>query len=273
MSATDTFSAVIADDEPLLVDALERLLATVWPELRILAKVHNGIEAINAIHACTPDIVFLDIQMPGADGIEVAQTIAEDWQDPANDKPVPLVVFATAFDDYAIRAFESAAIDYLLKPVKQTRLEQTVLRLKGRLPQRDVAAIDTLASQLQQLINAEKTGNESTECPPRLQVVKASSGNQVRIIPVEDVILFESADKYVSVYTEQGESLIREPLKNLLPQLDPERFVQIHRGAIVNMAKVAVAHRDDTGKVTLELKGTDKQAAVSRVYRHLFQPM
>jgi len=243
------FTAIIADDEPLLVESLQRELKKSWPELAVVATAHNGADASRLVFEHTPDVVFLDIQMPGATGLDVAQRIAEEWPEGANCKATPLIVFATAFDHYAIEAFDSAAVDYLIKPVKQQRLALTVQRLQGRLGEENKPATDALALQLQQLLAMENQRSMSVNTAPRLSVIRASTGDQIRVIPIEDVILFESADKYVSVYTIEGESLIREPLKKLLPQLD------------------------ETGKVTLNLKGIDKQTVVSRVFRHLFQPM
>lgn len=273
MSTERPPTAIIADDEPLLVESLQRELQQAWPELQITSTANNGTDAIKTVFEHKPDIVFLDIQMPGASGVEVAQAIAEDWPNSADGHGLPLIVFVTAFNDYATDAFEAAAIDYLVKPVKQPRLILTVQRLQKQLHINNASTTDELAGQLHQLLMREKQQNELTIKAPQLQVVRASSGNQVRIIPISDVILFESADKYVTVYTAQGESLIREPLKKLLPQLDPDKFEQIHRGAIVNMAMIKSATRDETGKITLQLNNIDKEAVVSRVYRHLFQPM
>jgi len=273
MTASNTITAIIADDEPLLRESLQRELSQAWPELHIVATASNGQEAIELVLAHKPNIVFLDIQMPGATGLEVAQTIAEDWPEDSPSRHAPLVVFATAFDHYAVEAFESAAADYLVKPVTQKRLLTAVQRLKKRLNAENTPNADDLAKQLSRLINQDREPTRETITPPLLQRIQAGSGDQIRIIPIDDVILFESADKYISVHTVQGESLIREPLKKLLPQLDPNKFEQIHRGAIVNMTKIKSAHRDETGKVTLSLNGIEKQAVVSRVFRHLFQAM
>ncbi|MEM9603211.1 MAG: LytTR family DNA-binding domain-containing protein [Pseudomonadota bacterium] len=263
------YTAIIADDEPLLLDALRVELATAWPALQVVAAESSGEAARNAIFRHKPTVAFLDINMPGASGIEIAQSIVEDWPD-RDSTPAPLVVFTTAFDQYAVAAFEAAACDYLLKPVTAARLTETVRRLRERvrITSRDDTALTT---QLQQLLHAVPRAD--TPQQTRLQIIRASSGSTVRVIPVEDVILFESADKYVTVHTADGEALIREPLKSLLPQLDPDRFQQIHRSAIVNLLAIRSATRDDSGKVTLQLDGCDKQPSVSRVYRHLFQAM
>ncbi len=270
-------TAVIADDEPILADSLARELGKAWPELVIVATAANGLEAIEAINQYKPDVVFLDIRMPGATGIEVAETIAEDWSDHAPEDPQasapPLIVFVTAFDDYAIQAFSASAIDYLLKPVKTARLAQTIERLQKRLTQPQATDINQLGEQIRTLLHAEATQPSATNNMPELKVIRASVGDVVRMIPIDEVLLFESADKYITVYTQEGESLIREPLRKLLSQLDQSQFAQIHRGAIVNMKGVEAAVRDDSGKVTLRLKGHDKQPTVSRLYRHLFQAM
>lgn len=272
-SASGSITAVIADDEPLLAESLARDLLLAWPELSIVATSANGTEAISSIKKFKPDIAFLDIRMPGATGIEVAEAIAEDWPDDPEDKAPPLVVFVTAYDDYALQAFATAAIDYLLKPVKTARLAQTIERLKQRLIQPETASVNQLGEQIKLLLATETERTHATGKPPELHVIRASIGDVVRMIPVDEVVLFESADKYVSVYTPEYEALIREPLRKLLPQLDQSRFAQIHRGAIVNLNRVEAAVRDESGKVTLRLKGHDKQPVVSRLYRHLFQAM
>ncbi|MEM7376460.1 MAG: LytTR family DNA-binding domain-containing protein [Pseudomonadota bacterium] len=263
------YTAVIADDEPLLLDTLRRELAAAWPDLRVVAAESNGLSALDAIFQHKPTVAFLDINMPGANGIEIAQAIVEDWPD-GDSTPAPLVVFTTAFDQYAVAAFDAAACDYLLKPLTTARLAQTVTRLRARV---HTASVDdaALTTQLQHLLHA--VPHADSAAPARLQIIRASTGSRVRVIPVDEVILFESADKYVTVHTAEGEALIREPLKSLLPQLDPHRFQQIHRSAIVNLHAVRSATRDDTGKVTLQLDACDRQPTVSRVYRHLFQAM
>ncbi len=259
-------NAIVADDEPLLLESLIRELAQAWPELTIAATAGNGQRALNEITRHTPDIAFLDIRMPGLSGIEVAQSIAEDWS--TEGKAPPLIVFVTAFDDYAIEAFNTAAVDYLLKPVKADRLAETVARLKQQL-QKTAAPIDELGAQIRQLLAAESSMDNTAQ----LRAIRASVRDVVKMIPIDEVILFESSDKYVTVYTETEEALIREPLRKLLPQLDQNRFAQIHRGAIVNLDCVAAAVRDDTGKITLRLRGHSKEPVVSRIYRHLFQAM
>jgi len=270
----DVLTAVIADDEPLLREALARELAALWPALSIVATATNGIAAIELIEQHKPDIVFLDIRMPGASGIEVAESIADDWPAGNGEKAPPLIVFVTAYDDYAIDAFKTAAIDYLLKPVTTERLQTTVDRLHHRLQSTEANDVKQPGSQIRQLIEAGHSNSKvtSTDQNP-LRIIRASVGDMVRMIRIDDVILFESADKYVTVYTAKYEALIRESLRSLLPQLDNNRFAQIHRGAIVNLDQVEAAIKDDAGKLTLRLNGLDNTPAVSRVYRHLFQAM
>jgi len=267
-------TAIIADDESLLSQALARELAKLWPALSIVKIVSNGLSAIDAIMLHQPDIVFLDIQMPGASGIDVAETIADEWPDDVAVKQPPLIVFVTAFDDYAVDAFKAAAIDYLLKPVNSSRLKTTVTRLQQLLQSSTSQDIEKLGTQIRQLLAAEqsqKKPEEDKENP--LRIIRAGVGDIVRMIPVDDVILFESADKYVSVHTQNHEALIRESLRNLLPKLNKNQFAQIHRGAIVNLSRVEAAVKDDTGKLTLRLQGIETTPVVSRVYRHLFHAM
>jgi DNA-binding LytR/AlgR family response regulator len=252
-------TAIIAEDEPLLATTLRNTLETAWPDLQVLATAANGTEAVQMIDNLRPDIAFLDIQMPGLTGIEVAHAIAEDWE---------------ATSEYAIDAFESGGVDYVLKPVTDKRLGKTVERLQRTLGQRNPPGIQTLTDQLQHLLaNAEPGRSSQDEKTPYLKVIRASVGDEVRMIPTEDIVLLESADKYVLVCTSEHETVIREPLKRLREQLDPNNFIQIHRGAIVNLRHVEAAVRDESGKLLLRLRGLDRQPVVSRVYRHLFQAM
>jgi len=263
-------TAVIADDEPLLNDALQRALQNLWPELSIVATAANGPSAINSIMHHQPDIAFLDIQMPGANGLEVAETIADEWPEGLGIRPPPLIVFVTAHDEYAVDAFKAAAIDYVLKPINSDRLKTTVTRLSERLQSNDETNFHQLGSQLRFLLESSR---QNPEVNNQLRIIRASVGDMVRMIPIEEVILFESADKYVTVYTKDKEALIRESLRSLLPQLDSTRFAQIHRRSIVNMDNVEAAIRDETGRLTLRLRNLSRTPVVSRVYRHLFQAM
>jgi len=264
-------TALIADDEPLLVQALEKSLATVWPELLITNKVGDGNKAIAQLLSDAPDIAFLDIQMPGESGIEVVQAVIEEWPDATDAKPPPLFVFVTAHDEFAIDAFELAAIDYVVKPVSDERLKKTVERLKqswqARLP---TPALNTLVKQVNEFSSQEHSA------PPDagwLQSLRAGIGDTVHLIPMSDVIMFEASDKYVVVHTARQEALIRESLRSLLPRLNPAQFRQIHRSTIVNLDFVLAASKAGGSKMVLKLQGTDHTPIVSRLYRHLFKAM
>ncbi len=250
-------TAIIADDEPRLAEYLKGRLAVLWPELVIAGVASNGPDAQALLDSEAPDIAFLDIRMPGLSGLDVAR---------AADAQVQ-VVFVTAYDQYALAAFERAAVDYLLKPVSDERLAETVARLKARLtsstPAPDLkAAFDAIARLVPAVAGTEK-----------LAWIRASMGQQVRLIAVEDVCYFQANDKYTSVFTADGEALIRTPLKELADQLDAQRFWQVHRGTIVNVRHVATTIRDLTGRVTLTLKSRPEKVAVSRAYAHLFKQM
>jgi DNA-binding LytR/AlgR family response regulator len=247
--------ALIADDEPLLALSLKTALGEAWPELEVAAVVPNGLEAVQAAERLQPDVAFLDIQMPGLTGLEAAAEIADRMGEAA-----PAIVFVTAYDEYATRAFEVAAIDYVLKPVAAERLASTVARLKSR--QR---GFEELARQLRSL------GTLVPRAQPLKQVL-AGSGNSVKLIPIDEVCYFQAADKYTTVVTADGEDLIRTPLKELAAQL-PETFQQVHRGTIVNLEEVAAAVRDETGRVALKLRNRKETLAVSRVYADLFKAM
>ena len=240
--------ALIAEDEPILAATLAKTLQGLWPELEIVATAPNGLVAVELGLALRPDILFLDIRMPGQTGLEAAEELAERWEGP---QAFPHIVFVTAFDDYAVEAFERAAVDYVLKPVSSGRLGKTVERLRGlvdaqRMPAVDVAGAESLGQLLGQL-QALLPAAVATE---RLSVVRAAVGNVVRMIPVADVVYFQAVDKYVNVVTAESEALIRVPLKDLLPQLDPAQFRQVSRSMVVNMACVTSAGRDDLGEVT-----------------------
>ncbi len=211
--------------------------------------------------------MFLDITMPDGTGLEVAQTIAEDW--PEKSAP-PLIVFVAAHDEYAIQAFNTAAADYVLKPVNQERLGVTVTRLKQRLT--GTQDINALSDQMLQLLS--RVNESPTQKPNYLRTIRASIGDSVHMIPITQVVLLESADKYVIVHTTSSlEALIREPIRTLITQLNPDDFAQISRGAIVNLNQVRAATRSENGKLQLDLIGCDSTPNVSRVYRHLFQAM
>jgi DNA-binding LytR/AlgR family response regulator len=267
-------SALIAEDEPLLAAALQAELAQAWPELAVVACAADGPAALEQALAVRPDVVFLDIRMPGMNGIEVAEALAEDW---ADDASLPLVVFVTAYEEYAVRAFEQAAVDYVLKPAAPERLARTCDRLRAALALRRSAggqAPESLAAVLGQL-----RGLLDTPAGPRnagggtLSVLPASVGATVHMVPASEVLFFEAADKYVRVVTERREYLIRIPLRQLLPQLDPDEFWQVHRSIVVRADAVATAVRSETGRLELTLRGYAGRLEVSRLYAHRFKAL
>jgi DNA-binding LytR/AlgR family response regulator len=254
-------TAIIADDETRLAEFLKARLAALWPELLIVGVAANGPEAQAMLVAEAPDIAFLDIRMPGLSGLDVAR---------AATTPVH-VVFVTAYDQYALAAFDQAAVDYLLKPVGDERLAEAVARLKAKVEVHDPAP--ELQAALAVLARIAPSIRNATVTPERLAWIRASAGSQVRLIAIEDVCYFQANDKYTSVYTAEGESLIRTPLKELGEQLDPNRFWQVHRGTIVNLAHVGATTRDLTGRIALTLKTRPEKVAVSRAFAHLFKQM
>jgi len=264
MTTASNLRALIAEDEPILAAALRQALERLWPELQVIASVDNGQAVIDQTLRQRPDILFLDIKMPGKTGLEAAQELAEEW--PENEA-FPLIVFVTAYDEYAVSAFEQAAADYVLKPISDARLGKTVARLQQHLRQDNGgnAALDSLIGQLRNM-------QPKASAEP-LTMIRAAVGNQIRMIPIGDVIYFEASDKYINVVTAENESLIRTSLKELLPQLDSRQFWQVHRGAIVNHQFIQVATRDESGKLSLTLRGRSESVAVSRVFAHLFRQM
>lgn len=260
--------AVIAEDEPLLAGSLKTALAFAWPELQIAGIAPNGIEALRQIEAERPEIAFLDIRMPGLTGLEVAAELADRLEDGAR---VPLLVFITAYDEFALKAFELAAADYLLKPVDSDRLGRTVQRLKTLLALAPPTGAEDLGRLVARLQEAIRTGSASVSQPP-LKIIRAAVGNTVRLVPVGEVCYFQAADKYTSVVTRDAELLIRVPLKDLIAQLPPEQFRQIHRGTIVNLAEVTAATRDEAGRMSLRLRSRKESLPVSRVFADLFRP-
>jgi len=266
-------TALIAEDEPLLAANLQAELARAWPELRIVANVGHGAAAVEQALALRPDLVFLDIRMPGMTGLEAAQALAEDWPDDSN-APLPLIVFVTAYDQYALQAFEHAAVDYVLKPVQPERLAQTCARARAALKARrepagagTPAAIEATLSQLRSLLVVPGSA------AALLTVIQASVGAAIHMVPVAEVLYFEAADKYVRVITAEREYLIRTSLRELLPQLDAQRFWQVHRGTVVRADAIATALRDESGKVHLTLRGSKDKLVASRLYAHLFKAM
>jgi DNA-binding LytR/AlgR family response regulator len=251
-------TAIIADDERLMREQLRTRLAEVWPELQILAEARNGEEAVAAVNEHRPDLAFLDIRMPGMTGIEAARAIGDACH----------IVFITAYNEYAVDAFEHGAVDYVLKPAERERLEVTVARLKKRLGTRPNDLGELLAKLSARL---DGSGGGTGKAP--LQWIQASVGQQLRMIPVGDVLFFTSDEKYTRVQTDGFEALIRKPIKELVEELDPEQFWQIHRSTIVNAKAIAGITRDFRGRQLVLVKGSSEKLEVSRNYTHLFKQM
>ncbi len=270
MSGPPRLRAVIADDERLLREQLKARLATVWPELEIVAESRDGAEAVDRVAALRPDVVFLDIRMPGLNGIEAAGEIVAlpDWSGE--------VVFVTAYDEYAIKAFERGALDYLLKPVEPERLAQTARRLQARLAERvsqpaaarPDEALDALLAQLGRLRQGLEHPGQGA---PPLRWIRCSAGSTTKLIDVQDVLFFRSDEKYTRVQTRTQEGFIRTPIRELLPQLDAQQFCQVHRSAVVNLAAVSHVSRDDAGRQRVHIQDFPEVLEVSRSYAHLFR--
>lgn len=266
-------TALIAEDEPLLAQALRTQLAACWPDLDIVAVVSDGMTAVEETLRVRPSVVFLDIRMPGMDGIEAAAEIAARWE--SDNGALPCIVFITAYDNYAVQAFERQAIDYLIKPLKPERLQQTADRLLARLAEREGHATtsENLLAQLRDIV----AGPAISSAGPRLHVIQAAvssvKGTVLRMIPVAEVLYFEAADKYVRVITADAEYLIRTAIRELLPQLDNQIFWQVHRGIIVRSDAIDSVLRDEAGHLTIRLHGRSETLRVSRLYAHLFRSM
>jgi len=245
-------TALIADDEPHLAQYLKAQLAQAWPELQIVKLAANGVEAAEAIAELEPDLAFLDIQMPGLTGLEVAQGI----------EGATRVVFVTAYDQYAVDAFEARAVDYLLKPLKAERLAACVERLRQEAP----AGEGALAETLRRLLPAEAA-------PTRLRYIRAAQGELMHQVPVDDVLFFHADDKYTIVQTATQEHLIRTPIFELVGQLDPDRFWQVHRSTIINLDHLAGTRRDEQSRLFVRVRGQARELPVSRAYVHLFRAM
>ncbi|MFZ4760401.1 MAG: LytR/AlgR family response regulator transcription factor [Burkholderiaceae bacterium] len=266
MSAPTGPRAIVADDEPLLRDVLVGALASAWPELEVVATCADGDAALDAIRRECPDVAFLDIRMPGRSGLEVAGELLD-------TAAAPLCVFVTAYDEHAVDAFDRAAVDYLLKPIDPARLARAVERLKARLAERDAPAaggapaID--AALLRRLI--EVAGGTPSGAPEPLRWLRASLRDEVRLIPIEDVLVFEAADKYLRVLTRDDEALIRMPLKEVLERLPAGEFWQIHRGTVVRTREIARTTRTLSGKLVVHLRSRSDRFEVSRPFAHLFK--
>lgn len=261
-----TANALIAEDEPLLAQALQAELGRQWPELTVVAVARHGAEAVELALRHRPDVLFLDIRMPGVSGLEAAAALADRWD--ADLGPFPLLVFVTAFDQYAVEAFDREAVDYVLKPVRPERLARTVERLRRALGDRAGGAqpADAVLHQLQALLDVPRAGTP-------LRHVQATVGSEVHLVPVDTVLYFEAADKYVRMLAADREYLLRTPLKQLLAQLDPAQFWQVHRGTVVRVDAVASVTRDEADRTWIHLRGSDDRLAVSRVYASRFKAM
>ncbi|OYQ40746.1 DNA-binding response regulator [Rhodoferax sp. TH121] len=271
-------TALIAEDEPLLAQALQAELARAWPALQVLRTVGDGASAVEAALALQPDVLFFDIRMPGLGGLEAAAELADTW--PTADtqaKPFPALVFVTAYDQYAVQAFEAQAVDYLLKPVQAVRLQKTVSKLQKTLANTAHPAPETGAiSEPLEAALAQLRGLLAPIAAPGLaplQVLQASVGNHIHLIPVEDVLYLEAADKYLRVLTATQEYLLRTPLKELLPQLDAQTFWQVHRGTVVRVQGIRSVSRDEAGRLSLTLHHRSEKLPVSRLYAHRFKAM
>jgi DNA-binding LytR/AlgR family response regulator len=254
------FKCVIAEDEELLRNELSKLLAQAWPQLQIVAECEDGGSALEAIAEHQPEVAFLDIRMPGLTGLEVAAAASE-------ASPGTQVVFVTAYDQYAIDAFDKGAVDYLLKPISPERLAATVQRLQTRLAQGAPDA-EALAALIRQLGARLPAGPAEP-----LVWITASAGKDTRLIMVDDVAYFQADHKYTVVMTVEGESLLRKPIRELLEVLDPAIFKQIHRSTIVNLKAIASIARDDTGKGMVKLKSRPETLTVSQPFMALFRNM
>lgn len=255
-------TALIAEDEPLLAENLRAELAAAWPALQVVAQAAHGAAAVELALRERPQVCFLDIRMPGMSGLEAAQAIGEDWPDDAG--PLPLFVFVTAYDQYALQAFDAAAADYLLKPVTPARLAGCVERLQARLarpaPQATLDALHRLVTQ-------------AIAPAPRLRHLQAAVGDAIELVPVDELVYLEAADKYVRAVTAAREFWVRVSLRELLPQLDAERFWQVHRSTVVHIDAVARAQRQENGTVLLELRQRPERLTVSRVHAHRFRAL
>ncbi len=271
-------TAVIADDERLLREQLRARLAEVWPELEIVGEAKNGTEAVELVEEHHPDLVFLDIRMPGMNGIEAARAIAQLPVDEDGARPEggklwrgAEVVFITAFDQYAIEAFEEGVVDYVLKPAERDRLQVTVERVRKRLLRRgsdeapDASGMQGLLQKLAEKMNPGAV--------PRLKWIQATVGTSIQMIPVEDVLFFISDEKYTRVQTASLEALIRKPIKELVAELDADQFWQIHRSTLINARAIAGVTRDLRGRQLVAVRGHPEKLEVSRSYAGLFKGM
>jgi DNA-binding LytR/AlgR family response regulator len=263
-------TALIADDEPLLREHLAQHLARLWPDLQVVGHARNGREAVELFEDHTPDVVFLDVHMPGLNGIDAARAIA------AASGRRAQIVFVTAYEQYAVQAFEHGALDYLVKPFDEARLASTVQRLRDRTVEPAAVAAgatDALGPALDRLADELRARTPARDAKSFLQWIKASIGNSVRLIAVEQVVYLRSDEKYTLVAWDGGEALIRKTIRELADELDPDRFVQVHRSVIVNLHHVAQVVRSLNETADVHLRGRSEVLPVSRSYLHLFRQM
>jgi DNA-binding LytR/AlgR family response regulator len=285
-AAAPATRAVLADDERLMRDQLRARLAEVWPELQIVAEARNGLEAVQLVDEHRPDIVFLDIRMPGLTGVDAARQIAQ--LEPrvvdgvAEDDPLlPEIVFITAYDQYAVEAFEQGVVDYVLKPAERDRLAVTVQRIQKRLAARAGRETESgegsesvpVTQPLQQLLHQLSAKMNPAGAPKYLQWIQATVGQAIQMIPVDEVLFFVSDEKYTRVQTAQVEALIRKPIKELVDEVDPQLFWQIHRSTLVAVKAIAGVVRDFRGRQIVSIKGHPEKLEVSRSYTGLFKGM
>jgi DNA-binding LytR/AlgR family response regulator len=277
-SAAAPVRGVIADDERLMRDQLKARLAEVWPELQIVGEAKNGLEAVDLVAEHHPDVVFLDIRMPGLSGVDAARRIAqlpgpEGGDDEGGDEwALPEIVFITAYDQYAIEAFEQGVADYVLKPAERERLGVTVSRIKQRVALRGTDE-EPPAPHMQQLLHKLAARLNPGGTPPALKWIQATVGQAIQMIPIEDVLFFISDEKYTRVQTATTEALIRKPIKEIVDEVDPDLFWQIHRSTLVNTHCIAGVTRDLRGRQIVSIKGSNEKLEVSRSYTHLFKGM
>jgi DNA-binding LytR/AlgR family response regulator len=273
--------ALIADDERLMREQLRARLAEVWPELEIVAEAKNGIEAVELTTQHHPDLVFLDIRMPGMTGVEAARQIAQlPTDDDADGWPGCEIVFITAYDQYAVEAFEQGVVDYVLKPAERERLMVTVERIKKRMAARQGADVGSGEREplpahtpdMQQLLQ-KLAAQINPNAAPKLKWIQATVGQSIQMIPVEDVLFFISDEKYTRVQTANLEALIRKPIKELIEELDMNLFWQIHRSTLVNTKAIAGVSRDLRGRQLVAVKGHNEKLEVSRSFAGLFKGM
>ena len=250
-------TAIIADDEDLPRSELRRMLADVWPELTIVAECEHGTDALEALYRLQPDIAFLDIRMPGLSGLDVAKAAGARCR----------TVFVTAYDSHAFDAFAAGAIDYLLKPIARERLMQTIDRLRERVRlAQPVPDLEAMMAELDRRMRG-------ADAVARIRWISASVGDTIKVIPIEDVIFFQSDEKYTRVVSTDDEAHVRKPIKELLDGLDPDQFWQVHRSVIVRAASIARVQRDEMGRITIGLRGHGETLKASQAYAWRFRPM